>query len=495
MCGIALAVTDPLDENARKRTRRLGSKKAWREAEAAERKKEAEGDTSATSFVDVAQERSKNAREVLSNRYKNATHKGERFQVKEPATVDDIDAVLDVLDAVFPTNKPHRNENLSKAQLFRDPEFAAFAADHMQAHQYSFQVKKCGKQECAHCKAVRSPSFGSLCWMPTPTPAAAGERYKSFDETYGDVPTDDHVPSLRDKEARIVLPTPPFSCISQYARRLLVCGDCNKPRILYSQRKLTESQTSSLDAHLDDFKYICGKPLFPEGHSLDGIVFQQRQTRCRVAISAQYYRASNIMGLEGWKWVCGVDGCHDASEAAIEDDDYSHLPRCAACKEAGREAPKARSNTRSVARPRQTVTAPASSAAEEGGEGAAVTEAAAEDVDGDASAGGIDDGAATIAIAEADSDENVTGRGDDAVEEGNNSADGASEGNISSAGASSDGGASDADEAGAANLAIADTLKRRASSRNAQMPERFRRDDSSSDDGGRSAGPRKRRRR
>jgi len=192
--------------------------------------------------------------------------------------------------------------------------------------------------------------------MPTPTPAAVGEKYKSFQDTYRDAPTDEHVPSLQNKDAaKIVLPTPPFSCISQYGRRVLFCTDCGKPRIIYSRKKLTESQQLAIDTYLEVFEFICGRPLFPEGHSLEEVLYQPKQTRCRAPISSQYYRAANVIAMPGWKWVCAVDGCHDASEAAIEDDGYSCLPRCALCKEGGKEAPKARSNVRSNARSGTTV--------------------------------------------------------------------------------------------------------------------------------------------
>jgi len=247
----------------------------------------------------------------------------------------------------------------------------------------------------------------------------------------GDMPTDEHVPSLQDKPAKIVLPTPPFNCIPQYGRCVLFCSDCGKPRIIYAQKKLTDSQRDVLDAHLEaGFEYICGKSLFPEGHSLEKVVFQPKQTRCRVAISSQYYRAANVMAMDGWRWVCGVDGCHDASESAIEDDSYSCLPRCIICKEAGKEAPKSRSNTRRGARPTTAASAMISSAgssnagnSEDGGEGPvpAPAEPAADtattegggDNEANTDADAEDADAATFAITEADSeDTTTTTRGD-----------------------------------------------------------------------------------
>ncbi len=45
---------------------------------------------------------------------------------------------------------------------------------------------------------------------------------------------------------------------------VLVCGECLKPRCVYSKRKLTKDEFNKLAIYKENFLYCCGGSIFPE---------------------------------------------------------------------------------------------------------------------------------------------------------------------------------------------------------------------------------------
>ena len=66
-----------------------------------------------------------------------------------------------------------------------------------QQRHYSFCIKKCGDSACGVCKPPRLPpdTFSKIHFVPDPVPQAYG-HYKSFEDVYGTVTTEEHRPSL-----------------------------------------------------------------------------------------------------------------------------------------------------------------------------------------------------------------------------------------------------------------------------------------------------------
>lgn len=66
------------------------------------------------------------------------------------------------------------------ANLAKRKNIKAFMATHCSSGHYVFSVKKCGKEECTVCSAVKLDDFVTLNHLPNPTPMEDGEHYQSF---------------------------------------------------------------------------------------------------------------------------------------------------------------------------------------------------------------------------------------------------------------------------------------------------------------------------
>ena len=86
---------------------------------------------------------------------------------------------------------------------------------------------------------------------------------------------------------------PPTGQTASNARVLITCSQCRKPRPIYSNRKLSGNQITSLKRLLNDFMYVCGT-IFPlDDRRPDTKVAEQVFTRenisCKSNIEIPYY--------------------------------------------------------------------------------------------------------------------------------------------------------------------------------------------------------------
>ena len=137
------------------------------------------------------------------------------------------------------------------------------------ARHYSFSIKKCGEPTCTICRPPRCllEDFEQLHHLPNPVP---GEdlHYKSFEELYGMQTTEDHRPSLKNvkakKKGKMTITTKhsmPFCPSAIRAKNVGVivnCIECEKPRLLFSAKKLSEKDMVTLEGFLDTIFYTCG---------------------------------------------------------------------------------------------------------------------------------------------------------------------------------------------------------------------------------------------
>ena len=138
------------------------------------------------------------------------------------------------------------------------------------ARHYYFSIKKCGEPTCTICRPLRcSPEdFEQLHYLPDPVP---GEdlHYKSFEELYGMQTTEDHRPSFKSTKAKKkdkltttkVKHSMPFCPSAVRAKNVGVivnCVECEKPRLLFSAKKLSVKESEILQGFLDTIFYTCG---------------------------------------------------------------------------------------------------------------------------------------------------------------------------------------------------------------------------------------------
>ncbi len=131
---------------------------------------------------------------------------------------------------------------------------------------YFFSIKKCGEPTCTICRPLRcSPEdFEQLHHLPDPVP---GEdlHYKSFEELYGTQTMEDHRPSLKDAKAKKKdttkkhsMPFYPSAIRAKNVGVIVNCVECEKPRLLFSSKKLSEKDKATLQRFLDTIFYTCG---------------------------------------------------------------------------------------------------------------------------------------------------------------------------------------------------------------------------------------------
>lgn len=106
--------------------------------------------------------------------------------------------------------------------------------------------------------------FEQLHRLPDPEP---GEdmHYKSFEELYGKETKEDHRPSLKNTKTKMkstrAKHTMPFCPSAVRAKNVGItvnCVECEKPRLLFSAKKLTEKDKTILQRFLDTIFYTCG---------------------------------------------------------------------------------------------------------------------------------------------------------------------------------------------------------------------------------------------
>src|SRR3954453_10939164 len=135
---------------------------------------------------------------------------------------------------------------------------------------YFFSIKKCGEPTCTICRPLRcSPEdFEQLHHLPDPVP---GEdlHYKSFKELYETQTTEDHRPSFKNAKTKMKkgMTTPkakhtmPFCPSAVRAKNVGItvsCIECEKPRLLFCAKKLSEKDRIMLRGFLDTIFFTCG---------------------------------------------------------------------------------------------------------------------------------------------------------------------------------------------------------------------------------------------
>ncbi len=94
-------------------------------------------------------------------------------------------------------------------------------------------------------------------------------HYKSFEELYGKETTENHRPSLKNTKskkkdktkstrAKHTMPFCPSAARAKNVGITVNCVECEKPRLLFSAKKLSEKDKTTLRRFLDTIFYTCG---------------------------------------------------------------------------------------------------------------------------------------------------------------------------------------------------------------------------------------------
>ena len=104
-------------------------------------------------------------------------------------------------------------------------------------------------------------------------------------------------------------------------RGAIVCGECHKPRCIYSKTKLSQEQSTYLDIIIECDLYTCGASLFACDTSYTDTIVVREALVCSSCIETQYY-SSVLVHFPPVCYYCGVP-----EEALVNDDTIRELEK------------------------------------------------------------------------------------------------------------------------------------------------------------------------
>ncbi|XP_048735490.2 uncharacterized protein LOC125650953 [Ostrea edulis] len=156
-------------------------------------------------------------------------------------------------------------------------------------------------------------------------------------------PGDEHRPSaqVRDDPASVNDRINREIFKTQKVRDVIVCGECSKPRCVYSDKKLTREQEELLLRLKEEHLYTCGDSLVPEDVEDPGMVVREA-VNCLTEVETSYFSTSLKHYLPPVCVHCGkVDNLLDDTDPYISAlyEKYSVVrPLCEYCKNTGKDA-------------------------------------------------------------------------------------------------------------------------------------------------------------
>ncbi|XP_055995645.1 uncharacterized protein LOC130046796 [Ostrea edulis] len=160
---------------------------------------------------------------------------------------------------------------------------------------------------------------------------------------YGQETGDEHRPSaqVRDDPASVNDRINREIFKTQKVRDVIVCGECSKPRCVYSDKKLTREQEELLLRLKEEHLYTCGDSLVPEDVEDPGMVVREA-VNCLTEVETSYFSTSLKHYLPPVCVHCGkVDNLLDDTDPYISAlyEKYSVVrPLCEYCKNTGKDA-------------------------------------------------------------------------------------------------------------------------------------------------------------
>lgn len=136
--------------------------------------------------------------DTMCNVFSRLEYTGKPVSVQHGAHDDAVSQIkkqLHKIDASVDLDK-----GLQMKDLRKHPELAKFLDKHSLRRHYFFSIKKCAEDPCEYCKLHPSrmtpDSFASIHHLPDPMPAADAAHYKSFQDVFGTVTSEEHRPSM-----------------------------------------------------------------------------------------------------------------------------------------------------------------------------------------------------------------------------------------------------------------------------------------------------------
>ena len=228
-------------------------------------------------------------------------------------------------------------DDRSKKVLSKKVKLQQFMDHCCHVRHYVFGIKKCGSSSCSICRPPRLPPevFATIHNLPDPHKDPSSEHYKAFNNMYGAMTTEQDRPSLQSasKQSHGL----PFSLSAQTCRNvaeIVCCGECLRPRVLYSQKKVVYGERVVVRRMLEQILYTCGSKLDiepiihrgdpPTASTVFTRVMVRMNLTCNDPVEIPYYSS------ECFEDICVHCACHTHCNT---DGQY---PICNDCKGDGK---------------------------------------------------------------------------------------------------------------------------------------------------------------
>ena len=187
-----------------------------------------------------------------------------------------------------------------------------FMNKHCQRSPYAFQIKKCSDDTCSYCKAhpihVTPEQFTSLHYLPLPLLDTSKANYQPFEKLYGTEPLVKDQPSSKpssneeaveaDRSHKPILK-------NTKVRKVITCGDCCKPRCIYSATRLTREQEVFVQLVVESGVYTCGSVIFHPNSPYHNAIVVRQNCSCTDPMEASYY-SSALVKFPSVCFYCGM---------------------------------------------------------------------------------------------------------------------------------------------------------------------------------------------
>ena len=211
-------------------------------------------------------------------------------------------------------------DDLSQKTLKKAKSLQGFLDAHCHSTHYAYQLRKCVLDSCSYCSThpIRMPleQFSSLSYLPMPRMDATGQHFKKFVEVYGQLPNESDRPSLGqskcDEAEEIDKANRKLLSSSGKVQMAIHCGECFKPRCVYSEARLTQEERGKICDLEED--YSCGSVLFPPTSMYHNTIVTRANLTCRDPVEPQYYSTR----LVNFPPVCSH--CGSPEETLIENE-------------------------------------------------------------------------------------------------------------------------------------------------------------------------------
>jgi len=261
---------------------------------------------------------------LLCNIFSRLQLKAEPVQTFTSATTEEISEFWSVIIAIDDTLE--ESNKYIKANISEHTKISEFIDHCCRMGHYTFDILKCGKENCKICKPVNLPRhvFDTIKHLPFPMPGSDG-HYLSFSDVLSKETSEEHRPSFKKKPSNAKKKTLPFYASVQHVKNsqlMVQCEECNMWRLVFSKHKLTIVQRQKLQAILEGHSYSCGAKLSELELNSEFKDVEIRDHACGDTIEKLYYSA----GLEPICVYCGVDHPFTSESQYPQCENCSHLP-------------------------------------------------------------------------------------------------------------------------------------------------------------------------